>query len=56
MNAAIKLALDDPHTQKKMAELGDTARYWMLQQFNVTMHRDRLKWVEMAKMVGATIE
>jgi len=56
MNAAIKVALDDPETQKKMAELGNTPRYETLQQFKETVHRDRLKWAEVVKAVGATIE
>ena len=56
MNAAIKVALDDPETQKKMAELGNTPRYETLQQFKETVHRDRLKWAEVVKTVGATIE
>jgi len=56
MNAAIKVALDDPETQKKMADLGNTPRYETLQQFKETVHRDRLKWAEVVKTVGATIE
>jgi tripartite-type tricarboxylate transporter receptor subunit TctC len=56
MNAAIKVALDDPETQKKMVELGNTPRYETLQQFKETVHRDRLKWAEVVKTVGATIE
>lgn len=56
LNAAIKVALDDPGTQKKMAELGDTPRYETLAQFKETVHRDRPKWAEVVKTVGATIE
>ena len=56
MNAAIKVALEDPETQKKMTELGNTPRYETLQQFKETVHRDRLKWAEVVKTVGATIE
>jgi len=56
MNAAIKVALEDPQTQKKMADLGNTPRYETLQQFKETVHRDRLKWAEVVKTVGATIE
>ena len=56
MNAAIKVALDDPETQKKMADLGNPPRYETLQQFKETVHRDRLKWAEVVKTVGATIE
>jgi len=56
MNAAIKVALEDPQTQKKMADLGNTPRYETLQQFKETVQRDRLKWVEVVKAVGATID
>jgi len=56
MNAAIKVALEDPETQKKMADLGNTPRYETLQQFKETVHRDRLKWAEVVKTVGARIE
>jgi len=56
LNAAIKVALDDPETQKKMTELGNTPRYETLAQFKETVHRDRLKWAEVVKTVGATIE
>ncbi|HTR87824.1 MAG TPA: tripartite tricarboxylate transporter substrate-binding protein [Reyranella sp.] len=55
-NAAIKVALADPATQKKLVELGDTPRYETLEQFKATVHRDRLQWAEVVKSVGATIE
>jgi tripartite-type tricarboxylate transporter receptor subunit TctC len=56
MNAAIKVALDDPETQKKMAELGNTPRYETLDQFKATVKADRAKWAEVVKAVGATID
>jgi tripartite-type tricarboxylate transporter receptor subunit TctC len=56
MNLAIKAALADPGTQKKLAALGDTPRYETLEQFRETVHRDRLKWADVVKSVGATIE
>lgn len=56
MNAAIKVALEDPETQKKMADLGNTPRYETLEQFKATVHNDRLKWAEVVKVVGATID
>ena len=36
MNLALKTALTDPEIQKKMAELGNTARYETLEQFRAT--------------------
>lgn len=56
MNAAIKTALEDPETQKKMADLGNTPRYETLDQFRATVKADRAKWAEVVKAVGATID
>jgi tripartite-type tricarboxylate transporter receptor subunit TctC len=56
MNLAIKTALADPEVQKKLIDLGDTPRYETLEQFKATVHRDRLKWAEVVKSTGATIE
>jgi len=56
MNAAIKTALDDPETQRKMADLGNTPRYETLEQFKATVKADRAKWAEVVKAVGATID
>jgi tripartite-type tricarboxylate transporter receptor subunit TctC len=56
LNLALKVALGEPETQKKMAELGNTPRYETLAQFKETVHRDRLKWAEVVKTVGATVD
>ena len=56
MNAAIKMALEDPETQKKLAELGNTPRYETLEQFKATVKRDRAKWAEVVKAVGAKVD
>ena len=56
MNLAIKAALADPDVQKKLVELGNTPRYETIEQFKATVRRDRLKWAEVVKSVGATIE
>jgi tripartite-type tricarboxylate transporter receptor subunit TctC len=55
-NAAIKLALDDPETRKKLAELGNTPRYETIEQFKATVKRDRAKWAEVVKAVGAKVD
>ena len=55
-NAAIKVALDDPETQKKLAELGNTSRYETIEQFTATVKRDRAKWAEVVKAVGAKVD
>ena len=56
MNLAIKTALDDPETQKKLAELGNTPRYETLDQFKATVKADRAKWAEVVKQVGAKVD
>jgi tripartite-type tricarboxylate transporter receptor subunit TctC len=55
-NAAIKLALDDPETQKKLAELGNTPRWESIEQFTDTVKRDRAKWAEVVRAVGAKVD
>jgi tripartite-type tricarboxylate transporter receptor subunit TctC len=56
MNLAIKTALGDPETQKKLAELGNTPRYETLDQFKATVKADRAKWAEVVKQVGAKVD
>lgn len=56
MNLAIKTALADPETQKKLAELGNTPRYETLDQFKATVKADRAKWAEVVKQVGAKVD
>src|SRR5476651_148563 len=56
LNLALKVALSEPETQKKMAELGNTPRYETLEQFKATVHHDRIKWAEVVKAVGATVD
>ena len=55
-NAAIKVALDDPETKKKLAELGNTPRYETIEQFTATVKRDRARWAEVVKAVGAKVD
>ena len=56
MNAALKTAIEDPEINKKLIELGNTPRYETLEQFKATVKRDRAKWAEVVKAVGATID
>jgi tripartite-type tricarboxylate transporter receptor subunit TctC len=56
MNAALKTATEDPEINKKLIELGNTPRYETLEQFKATVKRDRAKWAETVKAVGAKID
>jgi tripartite-type tricarboxylate transporter receptor subunit TctC len=55
-NLAIRAALSEPEIRKRLAELGNTPRYETLAQFKETVRRDRAKWAEVVKDVGAQIE
>lgn len=56
MNAALKTAIEDPEIARKLVELGNTPRYETLEQFKATVKRDRAKWAETVKAVGAKID
>jgi tripartite-type tricarboxylate transporter receptor subunit TctC len=56
MNAALKTAIEDPEIARKLVELGNTPRYETLDQFKATVKRDRAKWAEVVKAVGAKID
>jgi tripartite-type tricarboxylate transporter receptor subunit TctC len=56
MNAALKTAIEDPEIAKKLVELGNTPRYETLERFKATVKRDRAKWAETVKAVGAKID
>jgi tripartite-type tricarboxylate transporter receptor subunit TctC len=56
MNAALKTAIEDPEIAKKLIELGNTPRYETLGQFKATVKRDRAKWAETVKAVGAKVD
>jgi tripartite-type tricarboxylate transporter receptor subunit TctC len=56
MNAALKTAIEDPEIHRKLVELGNTPRYETLAQFRATVARDRAKWAETVKAVGAKID
>ena len=56
MNAALKVAIEDPEIAKKLVELGNTPRYETLEQFKATVKRDRARWAETVKAVGAKID
>jgi len=55
-NLAIRAALSEPEIQKKLAELGNTPRWESIGQFTATVKRDRAKWAEVVKAVGAKVD
>jgi tripartite-type tricarboxylate transporter receptor subunit TctC len=56
MNAALKTAIEDPEIAKKLVELGNTPRYETIDQFKATVKRDRARWAEVVKAVGAKVD
>lgn len=56
MNAALKVAIEDPEIKAKLIELGNTPRYETLEQFKATVKADRARWAEVVKAAGATID
>ena len=56
MNAALKAAIEDPEINRKLVELGNTPRYETLEQFKQTVTRDRARWADVVKAVGAKVD
>ena len=56
MNAALRTAIEDPEIARKLVELGNTPRYETLDQFKATVKRDRARWAETVKAVGAKVD
>jgi len=56
MNAALKVAIEDPEIKAKLIELGNTPRYETLEQFKATVKTDRARWAEVVKAAGAMID
>ena len=56
VNAAVKAALENPATRDKLIALGNTPRWETIEQFTATVKRDRAKWAEVVKAVGAKVD
>jgi tripartite-type tricarboxylate transporter receptor subunit TctC len=56
INAAIKVALDNPPIRQKLIEAGNTPRHESVEQFRATVKSNRAKWAEVVKASGATVD
>jgi tripartite-type tricarboxylate transporter receptor subunit TctC len=56
LNAAVKQALDMPSVRARLNELGNTPRWESPMDFRRTVAADRLKWADVVKRSGASIE
>jgi tripartite-type tricarboxylate transporter receptor subunit TctC len=56
VNAAVKAAVETPAVKERLVQLGNTARWETPEQFRETVKKDRARWAEVVKSVGATID
>lgn len=56
LNAAVKVAVENPDVRKRMADAGNTPRWESPAQFKATVKADRAKWAEVVKASGASID
>jgi tripartite-type tricarboxylate transporter receptor subunit TctC len=56
LNAAVKKALDQPSVQGRLNDLGNTPRWESPADFRRTVAADRLKWADVVKRSGASID
>jgi len=56
VNAAVKAAVETPAVKERLFQLGNTPRWETPEQFRRTVHDDRVRWAEVVKSVGATID
>lgn len=56
LNAAVKMALENPAIRQRLTDSGNAPRYETVEQFRVTVKTNRAKWAEVVKASGATID
>ena len=56
INLAVKKGLELPAVRDKMVSLGNVPRYETVEQFRATVKADRIKWAEVVKASGASID
>lgn len=56
LSNAVKRALDMPQVREKLSQLGNTPHYEDPAQFRASVKADRVKWAEIVKSTGATID
>ena len=56
INLAVKKGLELPAVRDKMVSLGNVPRYETVEQFRATVKADRIKWAEVVKGSGASID
>ncbi|MBC5786068.1 tripartite tricarboxylate transporter substrate binding protein [Ramlibacter sp. USB13] len=56
MNTAIRQVLQQPEVKSKLESMGNTIRLETPEQFKATVHANRLKWAEVVKAAGVSID
>lgn len=56
LNAAVRQVLQQPEVKGKLESMGNTVRLETPEQFKATVHANRLKWAEVVKAAGVTID
>ena len=56
LNQAVKVALETPAIRQKLIESGNTPRHETLAQFRETVRTNRIKWSEVVRASGATVD
>lgn len=56
LNAAVRQVLQQPELKARLEGMGNTARLETPEQFKATVHANRLKWAEVVKAAGVSID
>ncbi len=56
LNAAVRQVLEMPEVRQKLVDTGNAVRIESPEQFRETVKRDRVRWGELVRSIGVTIE
>jgi len=56
LNAAVRHVLQEPELKSRLEGMGNTVRLETPEQFKATVHANRLKWAEVVKAAGVSID
>ena len=56
LNAAVRHVLQEPELKSRLEGMGNTVRLETPEQFKTTVHANRLKWAEVVKAAGVSID
>ena len=56
LNAAVRQVLQEPDVKNRLESMGNTIRLETPEQFKATVHANRLKWADVVKATGVSID